>query len=78
MADKWTEEEKKENFKAVVEKAIEIIDRQLDKIAKTGKGRKYSYTPEDVEKINNYLIDRVSDTTDALEGKVEVKEKFTL
>ena len=69
-----SDEQKEQHFKDVVETAIVILDRQLAKIAKLGKGRTYIYSEENITTLVDYLHSRIEETEQSLRGtKLERK-----
>jgi len=74
----WNDADKKQHFNNVVNKSIEIIDRQISKMSKCAKGRTYSYTPEQVEKLTLYLSDQVQKLNVRLHRKIEPETKFNV
>jgi hypothetical protein len=73
-----TEPLMKAHFQEVINKSVEIIDRQLLKISKCAKGRTYRYTPEQVQTLVAYLTDRITKTQNILTRKVETEKKFEI
>jgi hypothetical protein len=73
-----TDAEKRQHFQAHINKCVEIIYRQLNKIGKTARGRSYLYTEEQVSKLALYLDTQVIKTSDRLRNKVAEKETFNV
>jgi uncharacterized protein YllA (UPF0747 family) len=73
-----TESDKKAHFDQVVNKSVEIINRQFKKISKCAKGRTYSYSPLQVSKLNEYLLSQVDKTTKRLLRTVEQEQEFNI
>ena len=74
----WNDAEKIQHFIMTINKSVEIIDRQLLKISKCAKGRTYLYTPEQVQKLTDYLAEQIVKTNQRLSRKVEPKTSFNV
>jgi hypothetical protein len=68
--------DKKQHFKNVANKSIEIIDRQFVKLGKTARGRTFLYSPSQVEQISQHISEQTIKLSDVLLRKVEEKKTF--
>lgn len=73
-----TDSDMKDHFNEVINKSTEIIDRQFKKIGKCAKGRTYSYTPEQVEKWNSYILAQTEKVKQRLLRTVEPETSFNV
>jgi hypothetical protein len=73
-----SESEMKAHFNEVVNKSVEIINRQNKKIGKCAKGRTFSYTPEQVEKLALYLHEQTDKVRQRLLRTVEQEQEFNV
>lgn len=73
-----TESDMKNHFNEVVDKSVLIINRQLKKISKCAKGRTYSYTPEQVLKLTEYLLSQVDKVNKRLNRTIEQEHEFKI
>lgn len=68
--------DKKQHFKTVANKSIEIIDRQFVKLGKTARGRTFCYSPSQIEQIAQHISEQTIKLSDVLLRKVEEKKTF--
>ena len=73
-----TDADKKNHFVQNTNKCVEIINRQLVKIGKQAKGRTFIYSPEQVEKIDAYLLEQIGKTKQRLLRSVENIQDFNV
>lgn len=73
-----TEIDKRNHFNEVVDKSVEIINRQFKKISKCAKGRTYSYTPEQILKLTNYLLEQTDKVNKRLNRTIEQEKEFKI
>jgi len=74
----WVDADKKKHFNETVNKRVAIIDRQIKLIGKCAKGRTYSYTPEQIQKLTDYLADQIVKMNQRLSRKVEPETSFNV
>ena len=69
---------KRERFIRVVEKRVNTILLQLDRLARCSNRRNYEYDQQDVKKVFNTLENRVKETKDCFLQKGSGGREFTL
>lgn len=73
-----TDSEMKAHFNEVVNKSVEITNRQFKKISKCAKGRTFSYTPAQVQTLTVYLNEQVDKVNKRLMRTVEQEQEFNI
>lgn len=73
-----TDDNKKQHTKDLINKSVEIIDRQFSKIGKIATGRTYIYNATQVTQLIAYLNEKTVALETILSKKVEEKKSFEL